>query len=104
MQQLNFQHSTCGGFTLGSWKVNFYQRQHKPQFAIPVTRNAHDLSAVLDYKMQERPCLPPPKIVTTSPEAIQIRPNTYHGGGLLPWNFAQVWVVTHCIFSPIKWV
>ncbi len=39
-----------------------------------------------------------------NPLVIEIHPNTYHGGGLLPWNLSQSWIITTCIFSPTRWV
>lgn len=38
------------------------------------------------------------------PRVIQLRPNTYHGGGLLPWCARSCFIFAPSIFSPTSWV
>jgi hypothetical protein len=65
---------------------------------------ARDLSSLLDSTTQGRPCVAPASPIGTEPREIEIRPNTYHGLGLLPWGFRWSWIVAPCNYSPTCWV
>ncbi len=38
------------------------------------------------------------------PKVCLLHPNTFHGGGLLPWNSRNPFVIAPGVFSPTNWV
>mmetsp|Transcript_10111 Transcript_10111/g.14603 ORF Transcript_10111/g.14603 Transcript_10111/m.14603 type:complete len:596 (-) Transcript_10111:44-1831(-) len=104
MSVRSLDHVSCGGVTDGSWTFYVYSRRNDPPLLDFKRVGARDLSTIFDSKIQGIPCPQPTAIVATHPKVIQIRPHTFHGGGLLPWTGRHDFVVAPCIFSPTHWV
>jgi len=101
---LKASHVACGGVTDGSWDINVYRKTHLSPIGPLASVGSHDLSTVFDTKLQGIPCPPPSEIKSSFPQVVQVRPNTFHGGGLLPWGSRRDFVIAPCIFSPTNWV
>jgi hypothetical protein len=103
-QLLNLVHSECGGVTTGAWTMYVYNTPDVPPTQTPPRVSGRDLSTILNTKIEGMPCKAPsfkPHLVR---EAIEVRPNTYHGEGLLPWGCFQAKVIAPCVFSKTGWV
>jgi hypothetical protein len=99
-------HVEVGGCTDGQWSIYYYS---KSQMTFEMTAGSaafRDLSSVLDPKVNGIPCSAPGENLDTSrrPEVIQLRPNVYHGGGLIPWVARSSFIVSPSIYSPTRWV
>jgi len=101
--QLN--HHLCGGVTTGSWIVHVYSLITHEPFTI-VRQAQRDLSTVVDSMISKgTPCAPPRKLNQEKElSAVELRPGTFHGRGLIPWNAAAIRVVVPGVFSPTKWI
>ncbi len=84
-RRLTLNHEACGGVTTGEWSFFLYHRCKARPFDNPISVAGRDLSSVLNTKLQGLPCPPPVSVPGLCRKAIEVRPNTYHGGGLLPW-------------------
>jgi hypothetical protein len=79
-------HINVGGATDGKWHFCFYSKLH--EFMLPNINNPvsyQDLSSILDPQAYGTP-VPPPMVSLEHldiPQVVQLRPNTYHGGGLI---------------------
>jgi hypothetical protein len=105
MEPRKFSHFKCGGVTDGKWTCYVYSKGARVVPHVEPT-SYHDMSSILDSRTAGIPC-PPPHISTSHdalPRVIQLRPNTYHGGGLMPWCARSCFVVTPCVYSPSGWV
>jgi hypothetical protein len=99
-------HVEVGGCTDGQWSIYYYS---KSQMSFEMTAGSaafRDLSSVLDPKVNGIPCSAPGENLDASrrPEVIQLRPNVYHGGGLIPWVARSSFIVSPSIYSPTRWV
>jgi len=101
---VKLSHAECGGVTTGVWPFFLYRRLSSESFAKPTLVAGRDLSSVLNTKLEGLPCAKPAVTSDLRREAILIRPNTYHGGGLLPWGASRAYVVAPCIFAVNTWV
>ena len=104
MTTTSIAHTACGGVTDGRWTFYVYSRIPSPHLTPVETVGGRDLSTVFDTKVQGIPCPPPTALVWSEPVVVEIRPNTYHGNGILPWDARLSFVVAPCIFSPTNWV
>jgi hypothetical protein len=94
-----------GGCTDGLWTAYYYSRD---QICLDVSVGSssfRDLTSALNPKSNGVPC-PAPSVSLDSgsrPRVIQLRPNTYHGRGLIPWIARSSFIITPSIYSPTKW-
>jgi hypothetical protein len=65
-----------------------------------------DLTSVLDSRISGMPVPAPSQASRNSetPRVLQLRPNTFFGGGILPWNLRDVFAIAPCIYSPTGWM
>lgn len=100
-------HVKFGGVTDGSWWVHVYlaKAPASTESLLIKEQAKRDLSSILDSMVSSgRPCAAPRSIDTPNlPKVTEIRPGTYHGCGLLPWNSQKLWVIAPSVFSPTKW-
>jgi hypothetical protein len=103
-------HADVGGITDGQWRINFYHPTGAPlideylNFQASVSR---DLSCILNTTSHGRPCPNPPKVAYVqqkTPQVHEVRPNTFHPHGLVPWGTRHYWVISPSIYSPTGWV
>ncbi len=102
-----FTHQGVGGVTDGCWTFFVYSRNSQPLLpGASHTVGFRDMSSILDSHTSGMPVPAPTMVVgdATMPKVFQLRPNTYHGGGLMPWSAWSAFVIAPCIFSPTKWV
>jgi hypothetical protein len=103
-QAITLMHRNCGGVTTGEWTLYIYSRSNSPVLS-PVGKVAgRDLSTILNTKLEGMPCPKPPAFKGNDCGVHEVRPKTYHGGGLLPWGATNAKVVAPCIFSSTGWV
>jgi hypothetical protein len=105
METIHLNHKNAGGVTDGSWSLNVYSRVSQSTNEIEGPFSHRDLSSILDSKIGGIPCPSPPSLSDhRTPQVWQLRPNTFHGGGLLPWNARNPFVIAPCVYSPTGWV
>jgi hypothetical protein len=104
MEPVTTSHVSSGGVTDGTWTVYIYNNGPSPRKYSLNASAPRDLGGALDTMKEGRPCPAPPDITSTLPQVHQIRPNTYHGHGILPWKARDSFVIAPCIFSPTNWV
>lgn len=107
MHPISLSHVNVGGITDGRWDFFFYSNQSDQLLSdadAPVT--FRDLSSVLDSQAYGTPVPPPATALLHSsrPQVLQLRPNTFHGRGLIPWVSRSFFVIAPSIYSPTKWV
>jgi hypothetical protein len=103
-QMMSLSHVECGGITTGVWEFYIYSQSPEDKISRPTQVAGRDLRTVLNTKLEGMACPKPTTELSSERKAIQIRPNTFHGGGLLPWGGSHVKVVAPCIFSKTGWV
>jgi hypothetical protein len=103
-QLLSISHAACGGVTSGSWIFYIYHKDDNLAIIKPAPVAGRDLSTILNTKQEGMPCPKPATVPTSHQQVIQLRPNTFHGGGLLPWGGFRLKIVAPCIFSQTGWV
>jgi hypothetical protein len=103
-QHLALSHADCGGVTTGLWNLFIYSMPNDKLLLSPPVVAGRDLSTILNTKVEGMPCPAPEVLPQLVRKVIEVRPNTYHGGGLLPWGCFQGKVVAPCIFSKSGWV
>jgi hypothetical protein len=104
MEPLTISHLSVGGVTDGAWNLHVYHRGTSQDKTIINQIAPRDLGGVLDTLLEGRPCPPPIPMTGGRPSVKQIRPNTYHGQGALPWDARNSFVIAPCLFSPTGWV
>jgi hypothetical protein len=105
MEPRKIAHLQCGGATTGEWVFYLYSRGNAT-LPSSVPTSYRDMSSILGIQTAGSPC-PRPHISPEQdilPRVIQLRPNTYHGGGLMPWYARSCFVICPCVFSPTGWV
>jgi hypothetical protein len=107
MSPHQFAHLGVGGVTDGTWTFFVYSRNSHS--VLPSTTqivNVRDMSSILETHTSGIPVPAPTTAMSdaTLPKVVQLRPNTYHGGGLMPWVARSAFVIAPYIFSPTKWV
>jgi hypothetical protein len=103
-QRLLISHPECGGITTGSWNLYVYFMLHNEPLMPPSAVAGRDLSSIINTKVEGMPCPAPIALPHLVREVIEVRPKTYHGGGLLPWGCFDGKIVAPCIFSRTGWV
>jgi hypothetical protein len=99
-------HVEVGGCTDGQWSIYYYTKG-SIAFDLGAGSTAlRDLTSVLDPKVNGIPCPAPGANLDAArhPQVIQLRPNVYHGGGLIPWSARSSYIVAPSIYSPTRWV
>jgi hypothetical protein len=81
-----------------------YHKDENLAIIKPALVAGRDLSTVLNTKQEGMPCPKPATMPDSYQKIIQLRPNTFHGGGLLPWGGSRLKIVAPCIFSKTGWV
>ncbi len=104
IDQRKITHSSIGGVTDGDWTLYHYENGDTNYLHMMNSRSSQDLRSVMSSTMEGRPCPPPGSSNLTTPTVIQLRPNTFHGSGILPWQNRNCFVVTPSVFSPTSWV
>ncbi len=104
MTPFHFQHSAVGGATDASGSLYVYAKEPVSLSQVVNPISLRDLSGILDSKIPGTPCPAPLQVSNKEPKVIQVRPNTYHGGGLLPWTARNAFIIAPCCFSPTNWV
>jgi hypothetical protein len=105
MEPRKISHTQCGGASDGEWVFFVYSKGTQVLFP-SVPTSYRDMSSILDTRTAGSPC-PSPHIATSLeniPRVVQLRPNTYHGGGLMPWCARSCFVIAPCVFPPTGWV
>jgi hypothetical protein len=100
----SLSHADCGGVTTGEWTIYIYRRGGAAELDAKKKVAGRDLSTILNTLAQGRAWVNEQAIPTLSREVITLRPNTFHGGGLLPWGSNLFQVVAPCVFSGTGWV
>ncbi len=100
----SLSHVNAGGLTDGSWSIYHYASHEGYQLKVANSRPFRDLRSVLQTTIEGRSC-PPPKILNPScPTVVELRPNTYHGSGILPLANRNCFIIAPSVFSPTSWV
>jgi hypothetical protein len=99
------KHHLCGGVTTGSWIVHVYSYTNQEPFTI-LEQAQRDLSTIVDSMISKGTPCALPRILNQERElsAVELRPGTFHGRGLIPWNSAEIRIVVPGVFSPTKWI
>jgi hypothetical protein len=104
-QFFRLSHSDCGGVTDSKWGIHVYLPKGARLWEPFERRSGRDLCSVVDTKLGGVPCPSPGKPGNTQvPKVIQIRPRTYHVGGLYPVGEVGGRFVAPSILSPTGWV
>lgn len=104
MEQYKLTHLSIGGVTDGSWTFYHYASHEDYQLQVINSRPLWDLRSVSTSTLEGRPCPPPMTTYLASPTVVQLRPNTFNGSGILPWQNRNCFVITPSVFSSILWV
>jgi hypothetical protein len=104
MEQYKVTHLSIGGVTDGSWMLYHYVSHGHHQLQWLNSRPLWDLKSVMKSTIEGRPCPPPLTTCLASPSVVELRPNTFHGSGILPWQNRNCFVITPSVFSPTSWV
>jgi hypothetical protein len=103
-QPITLSHIECGGITSGTWNTYIYSSRDEPLLEMTSRVAGRDLSTILNTKLEGMPCPQPSPVNDTERRVVEVRPKTYHGGGLLPWGSFDAKVIAPSIFSPTGWV
>jgi hypothetical protein len=104
MEPIVISHCALGGVTDGEWTCYIYSKASSPPRNKIGCCASMDLGGILDTMLDGRPCAVPSVTVIDPPRVVEIRPNMYHGQGILPWSARNAFVIAPCIFSPTNWV
>jgi hypothetical protein len=100
----SLSHVNTGGLTDGSWSIYHHASHESYQLKVANSRPFRDLRSVLQTTVEGQSC-PPPKILNPScPKVVELRPNTYHGSGILPLANRNCFIIAPSVFSPTSWV
>ena len=103
--RFEFSHVKGGGVSDGVWGLNFYVNESYRWCLdlLPIVA-MRDMSGVINstagYGLS---CVPPPKITERMPKVRMLRPRTYHGGGLFPFNDRSAYFVVPSVFTKTNW-
>jgi len=104
MEQHKISHLSTGGLTDGEWSLYHYINGETSPLQIVSSRSLQDLRSVISSTIEGRPCPAPLKPIPDLPTVVQLRPNTFHGSGILPWENRNCFIITPSAFSPTSWV
>ena len=104
MKQHGVSHLSTGGVTDGKWTLYHYDKEGSHPLQLENSRSPQDLRSVMSSTVEGWPCPPPLSISQPLPAVIQLRPNTFHGSGILPWTNRNCLVITPSVFSSTSWV
>jgi hypothetical protein len=106
-KKFHMTHLECGGVTTGSWHIHLYSSRAESMPLSMSPQVEHDASTILNATVTGgRPVAAPISLAgkaAIGPSLLELRPNTFHGGGLIPWGAKPFWVITPNIYSPTKW-
>jgi len=99
------KHHLSGGVTTGSCIVHVYSFTNQEPFTI-LRQAQRDLSTIVDSMISKGTPCAPPRILNQEKKlsSVELRPGTFHGRGLIPWNSAEIRIVVPGVFSPTKWI
>jgi hypothetical protein len=100
---LSTSHVESGGVTDGHWTLRFYLNSNISWYPSNFPSLAcRDLSSIINSTVSHGlPCPPPPPL--TNLAVHQLRPNTFHGGGLFPFAHRTSYFVVPSIFTISRW-
>ncbi len=106
-KKFHMTHPDCGGVTTGSWHIHLYSSSTESIPSSMTPQVKHDASIILNATVTGgRPVAAPLALTgndSRAPFLLELRPNTFHGGGLIPWGAKPFWVLTPNIYSSTKW-
>ena len=97
-------HQQCGGVSDRATHFHIYHALGKEVSWEVKAVASRDLNSVVDPKVSGYPCPAPRTAPLGNPQVVQIRPNTYHVGGLYPSSALTPRFVAPCVFSQTGWV
>jgi hypothetical protein len=103
MTRHELSHGDIGGLADGKWSLYHYMRNEVWHLRPMALNSPRDLRCILNTTIDGRPCPPPKPLTSTSPTVTVIRPNSYHGSGILPLFERNCFVITPCMFLPTAW-